>query len=616
MPPQAIGAAREPLPPRGSWSHALCRSGRGGTVGLLIGLVAGLWLAVDAGRTGVAAPIGGLPPGSLPTGTPLLGRPIDRLPLNSLPHPAVVRVVAQERNAESHGSGTLIDVREDCGLVVTNWHVVRDAVGKIEVRFPGGFVSPARVRKADKVWDLAALVIWRPPVEPVRISRQPPRRGEPLTIAGYGPGPYRAVAGRCTQYVAPGVNYPPEMVELSAEARQGDSGGPIFNDQGELAGVLFGAARGTTTGSYGGRVREFLASIVTDPGAAPSGMTSSGTAVAGGSPSGRGNFAPATAGNPQALANAANGSTPNGLTANGSPSSFPPAAFPPAAFPPAAFVPPPDSPALPTPLASPASPPAGFAPIDRATPSGLAQRSAGAGSAAGVADPFGFGPAGTTPVAPAIALGQPLSDHAAPLASSTTPRGGVVDAPRFAPLTIPDPASHPVQLPPPPPEAVARQSSDFADFATGSNASISRQTPALPILPMPPPPRNAAEPALGSGGLGSGGLGSGGLGSGGLGSAGEGGYGSAATGGMGAGTESDDRTPWASSPFKLRESPGVEARPGLPASSPQTLEQWLALDGPPADQAKTVLALVGALALLSQAGRLFQGNEPAPKPKS
>jgi hypothetical protein len=49
------------------------------------------------------------------------------------------------------------------------------------------------------------------------------------------------------------------MVEVNVQARQGDSGGPIFNEQGELAGVLFGAGRGTTSGSYAGRVERFLA---------------------------------------------------------------------------------------------------------------------------------------------------------------------------------------------------------------------------------------------------------------------------------------------------------------------------------------------------------------------
>ena len=177
------------------------------------------------------------------------------------PHPSVVRISAAESTALAHGSGTLVGLRAEYGLVVTNWHVVRDARGPIVVTFPNGSRSAATVAKVDADWDLAALLIWRPDVAAVPISRHSPRPGDLLTIAGYGAGSFRAVTGRCTQYVAPGRDMPYEMLELSAEARQGDSGGPIFNEHGELAGVLFGAGGGTTSGSYCGRVRLFLESV-------------------------------------------------------------------------------------------------------------------------------------------------------------------------------------------------------------------------------------------------------------------------------------------------------------------------------------------------------------------
>ena len=173
-------------------------------------------------------------------------------------HPAVVRVIAPERNATSYGSGALVAVSETHGIVVTNWHVVRDAAGPIMIVFPDGFRSGATVMKADQDWDLAALAIWRPDVRPIALATDPPRPGEVLTIAGYGRGWYRAAAGRCTKYVSPGRNLPFEMVELGATARQGDSGGPILNSRGELAGVLFGAGLGYTAGTYCGRVRWFL----------------------------------------------------------------------------------------------------------------------------------------------------------------------------------------------------------------------------------------------------------------------------------------------------------------------------------------------------------------------
>ena len=93
------------------------------------------------------------------------------------PHPAVARIVVPEQGATSFGSGTLVDVRENFGIVITNWHVVRDAQGPIEVIFPGGFTSKARALKVDADWDLAALVIWRPPVAPVKIATLAPAIG-------------------------------------------------------------------------------------------------------------------------------------------------------------------------------------------------------------------------------------------------------------------------------------------------------------------------------------------------------------------------------------------------------------------------------------------------------
>ncbi|MCA9261939.1 MAG: trypsin-like serine protease, partial [Planctomycetales bacterium] len=101
---------------------------------------------------------------------------------------------------------------------------------------------------------------------PASIARAAPQPGDRLTICGYGSGTYRAASGRCTQYYAPGPQLPEHVVELDVQARQGDSGGPIFNDRGELAGVLFGASSGTTLGSFGGRVTTFLASLAPDIG--------------------------------------------------------------------------------------------------------------------------------------------------------------------------------------------------------------------------------------------------------------------------------------------------------------------------------------------------------------
>lgn len=183
------------------------------------------------------------------------------------PHPAVARITVPEKDGVSYGSGTLIDARGKFGLVVTNWHVVRDAAGPITVEFPEGHKSQAEVIRTDKDWDLAALSILRPRAEPLPITAQAPQIGEWLSIAGYGGGQFRAAAGFVRAYNSPSIDLPQEFIELSAEARHGDSGGPILNQRGEVCGVLFGSAPGYTCGAYGGRVREFLATVI--PGGEP-----------------------------------------------------------------------------------------------------------------------------------------------------------------------------------------------------------------------------------------------------------------------------------------------------------------------------------------------------------
>ncbi len=179
-------------------------------------------------------------------------------PSTDTPHPAIVRVECQGNGSIARGSGTLIGVDEEHGYIISNWHVVNEATGPITVAFPDGFQSAATVINTDEQWDLALLAIWSPPTQPMPLSARLPEPGDPLIIAGYGQGPFKAVLGKCTDYVSPSANAPFEMIEVTAPARQGDSGGPIINQAGELAGVLFGSGNGRTTGSHVGRLREFL----------------------------------------------------------------------------------------------------------------------------------------------------------------------------------------------------------------------------------------------------------------------------------------------------------------------------------------------------------------------
>ncbi len=179
------------------------------------------------------------------------------------PHPSVARVIAFDKDGQQFGSGTLVGESGDYGIVLTNWHVVSNADGLVHVHFPG-FGSYGAVIAADKKWDLAAIGISKPPrvVPKLPIARTVPQRGDPLWIVGYGAGVYRIAGGRCLRYLAPEIAPDGrgefELIDLSVNAREGDSGGPILNESGQIAGVLFGSDYKNTVGSNCTKVRQFL----------------------------------------------------------------------------------------------------------------------------------------------------------------------------------------------------------------------------------------------------------------------------------------------------------------------------------------------------------------------
>lgn len=178
------------------------------------------------------------------------------------PRPVVARVTAGVGPSIDMGSGVLARVTGTTGIVLTNWHVVRDKRHTIKVSWPDGSQSDARLLAWDDAWDLAAIAVPRPAAAPVQLASQAPRIGDRLTIAGFGmEGRYLEQTGTVTEYLSPSPSHPKQFVECRAAARHGDSGGPMFNAAGELAGVLFGEAQGLTCGSCSTRLRSFLANV-------------------------------------------------------------------------------------------------------------------------------------------------------------------------------------------------------------------------------------------------------------------------------------------------------------------------------------------------------------------
>lgn len=181
---------------------------------------------------------------------------------------SVARIIVQnDSNSTSIGSGVLVSVSGSDSVVVTNWHVVRPPRKSLSVRWRDGHCHPGVVVAADSTWDLAAVRTRTCLGKPVAISRVSPKRGDRLRIAGYGPGKYLEQQGPVVGFMSPKKLDAFQLLELRAAARQGDSGGPIFNERGELAGVLFGVHDGLTVGPSCTRVSKFL----DDVGLAPEG---------------------------------------------------------------------------------------------------------------------------------------------------------------------------------------------------------------------------------------------------------------------------------------------------------------------------------------------------------
>jgi S1-C subfamily serine protease len=172
-----------------------------------------------------------------------------------VPPPNVVRIfVEDDGGGMSMGTGTL--VRPD--LVVTNNHVVRDRGGVIRVLFPDWTVVTAKVVKTDKRWDLAALKIESVKITPMKFGKHP-KVGDTVTVGGYGSGWFESNSGKVVDFYKPDAKSPGDIVNVGAQVRNGDSGGPIISN-GKLVGVLFGCNDGTY-GTDVGQVKRFLGGV-------------------------------------------------------------------------------------------------------------------------------------------------------------------------------------------------------------------------------------------------------------------------------------------------------------------------------------------------------------------
>jgi|GEM_PF-1460519 len=185
---------------------------------------------------------------------------------------AIVRIYCQEGTGvkwqtRSIGSGTLVRWAGKI-VVLTARHVVKDAK-KIIVEAVTGKTYYGTVLKVDAVWDCAVIELkGTPNVQPAEIEMGDAallREGAVLESCGYGPDGKLAInSGRFLSYKRSNaaMNGPDDWMEISGYARQGDSGGPVFNERGRLVGVLWGTDGKVVVCVQSGRLHLLLDSAI------------------------------------------------------------------------------------------------------------------------------------------------------------------------------------------------------------------------------------------------------------------------------------------------------------------------------------------------------------------
>lgn len=157
------------------------------------------------------------------------------------------------RSGAGHGSGFLLAGRR---YVLTNWHVVRGAPeGSLQVAFDESQTLPARVVRADVDRDVALLALsGDASVDALELATARPRVGDVVYVIG------TPLDESLRQTVTRGIVSAERQVggmpflQTDAAISPGNSGGPAFNERGEVIGIavagIFSRAGGSMNINY------------------------------------------------------------------------------------------------------------------------------------------------------------------------------------------------------------------------------------------------------------------------------------------------------------------------------------------------------------------------------
>ncbi len=191
-------------------------------------------------------------------------RPLPRL------RTASCRINHRTGRGRSWGSGTLLQTDGGEIVVLTCAHLFRDGKGQTTVWFANGQTAAATIIGTDTINDLAALSVLLPlsatnaprdgaALFPVTLATEEPQFGDTLTSCGFGSrGQYRSQAGAVIAFARSGSSSSANTVVFAGAARQGDSGGGVFNERGQLVAVTWGTDQARTMATTTTCIRGFL----------------------------------------------------------------------------------------------------------------------------------------------------------------------------------------------------------------------------------------------------------------------------------------------------------------------------------------------------------------------
>ena len=184
-------------------------------------------------------------------------------PQRQLPPEALVRVVNQYDKGGSvrqdKGSGTLIE-EDERQWILTAAHIFREGIGRVFVTTQSGEKIDAEVAVRNTLYDFVLLKLNRRlSLRPISVANKPTIQGEPCIGWGFGQnGKLQGQPGTVAGYAMTNKSQTHETLKTTGRAREGDSGGAILNEKGELIGLLWGTDGQYTYSTYCGRLQKII----------------------------------------------------------------------------------------------------------------------------------------------------------------------------------------------------------------------------------------------------------------------------------------------------------------------------------------------------------------------